>query len=160
MVWVSFKSFPQEIRAVVFFQWEEPIVLITAYPGVCGHVRFAQRARSHLVLQARCFPNYRQGMPQTWTEGKQILCTPQQQLRGQLNLPPLPLWERKNVVSNGHKLFLSFSCVTYLHGGQGKCDTIAKDDKKLYWWIHLLYLSGLRFFPCSQMQKSNPCVYA
>lgn len=76
---------------MAFFQWEEPSVLIRAYPGVGGHVRFAQRAHSHLVLQARCSLNHQQGMPQTRAEGKQVLCTPQQQLRGQLNLPPLPL---------------------------------------------------------------------
>ena len=39
----------------------------------------------------------------------------------------------KHVLSNGQKLFLLLlHCVIYLHGGQGKSDTIARDDKKLY----------------------------
>lgn len=58
----------------------------------------------------------------------------------------------KNTSSNGHKLFLSLPCVTYLQDGQGKC---AKDNKKLYLWIYLLYLFGFRFFPCSQMIKEQ-----
>lgn len=70
------------------------------------------------------------------------------------------LWERKmSWVMDTNSFYHSHVLLACMwHNGKG--DTIAKDDKKLYLWKHLLYLFGLRFFPCSQMQKSNSCVYA
>lgn len=67
-------------------------------------------------------------MPQTWAEGKQILPT-SAAAQGSAEPATTASLREKNTSSNGHKLFLSIPCVTYLQDGQGKC---AKDNKKLY----------------------------
>lgn len=151
-----FKSSPQELRSVVSFQWEEPSVLIRAYPGVGGHVKFAQRAHSHLVLQARCSLNYQQ---QTRAEGKQILCTPQQQLRGQLNLPPLPLWERKmSWVMDTNSFYRSHVVLLTCMVAKGNVTQLLKMIKN-YSYEHIFYIGLVSDFSLAHRCKRAIPVY-
>lgn len=62
----------------------------------------------------------------------------------------------EHALSNGHRLFLLLlHNVRYLHGCQGKSDTVAADDKEFYLQTRFHHLFGFRFFPCSQMQKEQ-----
>lgn len=63
------------------------------------------------------------------------------------------LWGRSTSWVMDTDSFLLLHCVIYLHGGQGKSDTVASGDKKLHLQIRFYhFFFGLRFFPCSQMQ--------
>lgn len=106
-----FFSSPQEIR-LVFFQWEKHSV--TAYPSVSGHLRFAQRANSHLALQVRHSLKLSTGNTTNLSKRQADTEHTLAEVQGPAEPATIASLRERHVLSNGHKLFFITLTLCYI----------------------------------------------